>query len=295
MSSKLPPEDFQVDSTKKMRRAGFLRLVKSWKFWLPTGALALAAFLFGLTQGGGMEVGLPLMAVFVVLAASWSWSKESAEDSFHAAYARSRGLKSKYVRIPEKATPLLRAGIAQGTKWTLTGEVAPGIDGVLALYYHSNLDVGVDTTGTKGVYFTLGLVRLPECAALVPELYCRPKYGPGSLEKIEDAFGDGLKRVALESDALDARYEIFVRDGQDETWLRRLFSPSFIVWLAESPPDEFIFELVHGVLVAFIPGRHEDVAALDAVWAATGTVARRLHDEATETSRPDAAPEPSKA
>jgi hypothetical protein len=101
--------------------------------------------------------------------------------------------------------------------------------------------------------------------------------------------------VALGSDALDARYEIFVKEGQDETWLRRLFSPSFIVWLAESPPDEFIFELVDGVLVAFVPGRHEDVAALDAVWAATGGVAKRLHDEAAETSRPDAEPEPSKA
>lgn len=281
-----PPTDSGVVSAKKMRREGFVRLVKSWKFWVPTGVIALAAFLFGLTQEAGMEVGLPLMVVFLALVTAWSWSKEHAAESFHVAYARSRGLKVKYVRIPDKATPLLRSGFGNGTKWTLAGEVAPGIDGALALYYHADMDIGVDTDGTKGVYFTLGLVQLPETSKLVPELYCRPRSGPSSTEKLEDVFGGGKKRVTLESDALDERYEIFVKEGQDETWLRRLFSPSFIVWLAELSPDELIFELVHGVLVAYIPGMHEDVATLDAIWAATGAMAKRLHDEAAETTAP---------
>jgi hypothetical protein len=89
--------------------------------------------------------------------------------------------------------------------------------------------------------------------------------------------------VTLESEALTDRYEIFARQDQDEIWLRRLFSPSFIVWLTESPPDKFVFELVDGTLVAYIPGGHEDIVNLDAVLAATGAVATRLREEASQS------------
>ena len=130
------------------------------------------------------------------------------------------------------------------------------------------------------------MVELPECATLVPELYCKRKAGLRSLEKLEDVFRVGKKRVTLESEALAQRYEIFARQDQDDIWLRRLFSPSFIVWLAESPPDKFVFELVEGTLVAYIPGRKEDIGHLDAVLTATAAVAARLRDEAAETTAP---------
>ena len=59
---------------------------------------------------------------------------------------------------------------------------------------------------------------------------------------------------ALESEALDERYEIFSGKEQDQVWLRRLFSPTFIVWLGEEAPKKFAFELVAGTLCCFVNG-----------------------------------------
>jgi hypothetical protein len=124
----------------------------------------------------------------------------------------------------------------------------------------------------------------------MPELYCQRKSGLRALEKLEDVFRTSKERVNLESEALADRYEIFCAKGQDAIWLRRLFSPTFIVWLTESAPDKFGFELVDGSLVGYVRGHKENTADLDQVAAATSLVATKLREESAETSSaPDAA------
>jgi hypothetical protein len=125
-------------------------------------------------------------------------------------------------------------------------------------------------------------VQVPECASLVPELYCQKKFGLHALEKLEDAFRRSKERVHLESAALDDRYEIFAGKGQDANRLRRLFSPSFIVWLTEGAPKKFAFELLDGTLCCYVNGHKEKAADLDEVCAGTGAVAARLREEALE-------------
>jgi hypothetical protein len=132
--------------------------------------------------------------------------------------------------------------------------------------------------------FTLGVVEVPECADHMPELYCQRKGGLRSLEKFEDLFRRSKERVTLESEALAGRYETFCRKGQDAVWLRRMFSPAFIVWLTESAPDKFAFELVDGTLVAYVRGHQEDTAGLEAVAAATGQVVTRRREKSGEGS-----------
>ncbi|HEX8754569.1 MAG TPA: hypothetical protein VF731_14245, partial [Solirubrobacterales bacterium] len=131
---------------------------------------------------------------------------------------------------------------------------------------------------------TLGLIDVPECAAHVPELYCQQKFGFKALEKFEDAFRGKKERVKLESEALDDKYEIFATKQQDQVWLRRLFAPTFIVWLTESTPGKFAFELVDGTLCCYVSGHKESAAELDKIATASGAVAKRLRDEAGETS-----------
>jgi hypothetical protein len=118
----------------------------------------------------------------------------------------------------------------------------------------------------------------------VPELYCQHKVGLRSLEKFEDVFRASKERVELESSALDDKYEIFSGKKQDTTWLRRLFSPTFIVWLTEAAPDKFAFELVGGTLVAYVHGHKEDTVDHDRVGAATAVVATRLSEESAESA-----------
>jgi len=117
-----------------------------------------------------------------------------------------------------------------------------------------------------------------------PELYCQRKFGLRALEKLEDAFRGSKQRVELESAALDDRYEIFANEKQDQVWLRRLFSPTFIIWLGEEAPEKFAFELVGGTLCCYVSGHKEKAAELDAIGAASAAVARRLREESQETT-----------
>jgi hypothetical protein len=102
------------------------------------------------------------------------------------------------------------------------------------------------------------------------------------LEGFEDVFRRSRKRVALESEALDDRYEIFAHESQDANWLRQLFSPTFIVWLADSAPKKFAFELVDGTLCCYVNGHKKSTADLDIVCQASAAVATRLREEASE-------------
>ena len=114
------------------------------------------------------------------------------------------------------ATPLLRKGDDRYAERTLTGPLADGVDGTLALYTYE--DETTDSDGnrqTNYYHYTLGLVEVPECVAHVPELYCQRKFGLRALEKFEDVFRRSKERVKLESEALDEKYEIFAGKGQD--------------------------------------------------------------------------------
>ena len=117
---------------------------------------------------------------------------------------------------------------------------------------------------------------------LRPELYCRRKFGLRSLEKFEDVFRGSKERVKLESEMLDERYEIFAGKSQDANRLRQLFSPTFIVWLTDSAPEKFAFELVGGTLCCYVNGHKKKAAELDTIRAASAAVASRLREEALE-------------
>jgi hypothetical protein len=180
-------------------------------------------------------------------------------------------------------TPLLRKGDDRYAERTFTGSLADGLDGTLALYTYEE-----ETTDSEGnrqtsyYHYTLGLVELPECAEHVPELYCQRKFGFRALEKFEDVFRGSKERVKLESEVLDEKYEIFAGKEQDAVWLRRLFSPTFIVWLTDEAPKKFAFELVAGGLCCYVNGHKDNTADLDMVCAASAAVAGRLREEAAE-------------
>jgi hypothetical protein len=208
----------------------------------------------------------------------------AADDFFHV-YAKQRDMVLGGKTSLPPTVPLLRKGDDQYAERTLTGELGQRVGGLLAIY--TFVTESTDSKGNREkTYhpFTLGMSQVDECVPHVPELYCQRKSGLRSLEKFEDVFRTSKERVKLESEALDEKYEIFCGKGQDATWLRQLFSPTFIVWLSESAPDKFAFELVGGTLVAYVHGHKEDTRDLDTVAAATVTVATRLREESAESA-----------
>jgi len=273
------------DDANDLRGYHFKRLMAKTLTVVLLGGMTLVAFvaagiavdpLIGLLAAAGVFV----IGVLVVLVIA----DNKAGDDFFEVYASQRGLSLVHGRgrLPQ-ATPLLRKGDDRYSERTLTGPIADGFDGTLALFTYEEETTDSDGDRQTNYYrYTLGLVEVPDCAAFIPELYCQRKFGLRALEKFEDAFRGDKERVTLESEKLLEKYEIFATKGEDANRLRQLFSPTFIVWLAEAAPEKFAFELVDGTLCCYVSGHKENAAELDAVAAATGEVAKRLREEALE-------------
>jgi hypothetical protein len=288
MKSPLQPPDDAND----LRAFHFKRLLGRRLTWVLIGleavvvAVLLAVFVGPAIGGAGAVVAL-LLGLLVVFGIADS----RAEQGFFETYAAENGLELRGRSPLPPTTPLLRKGDDRYAERTLSGPFAQDVEGILALYtYEDESTDGEGNRQTNYYRYTVGLVPVPECTSFVPELFCRRKSGLRSLEKLEDAFRS-TQRVKLESEALDERYEIFCGKEQDQVWLHRLFSPTFVVWLGEEAPQKFAFELVDGTLCCYVHGHEKSAAELDTIRAASATVARRLKGEAGETGGAPSQPE----
>ncbi len=275
------------DDANDLRGFHFRRLLGKATTWIAIAFFVLAAgiagaILLSVTVGAAAAGATFLLSLLIVFAIADS----KAEDAFFETYASERGLALSGRGPLPPATPLLRKGDDRYAERAMAGPLADGVDGVLALYTYE--DETTDSEGnrqTNYYRYTVGLAEVPECVAHIPELFCQRKSGLRALEGLEDAFRRSKQRVKLESEALDERYEIFSGSEQDQVWLRRLFSPTFIVWLSEEAPKKFAFELVGGTLCCYVKGHKKSASDLDTVAAASASVAGRLREEALETSQ----------
>ena len=271
------------DDADDLRGFHFKRLLNKPLTWTLIGVevalvgILLAAYVNPAIGGAGAVVAFlgGVLLVFVI-------ADSRAEQGFFETYAAKNGLELGGRSPLPETTPLLRKGDDRYAERSLSGSFGEGVEGILALFTYEDESTDADGSRQTNYYhYTVGLVPVPECVSHVPELFCRRKSGLRSLEKVEDVFRS-TERVKFESEALDERYEIF--SGKDQVWLRRLFSPTFVVWLGEEAPKKFAFELVDGTLCCFVNGHEKSAAALDTMRAATATVARRLQEESLETS-----------
>lgn len=279
-----PANTAPPDDANDLRGFHFKRLLGRPLTWVLLVVFAIAAGVAGAVFvgpviGAAAAAATLLLGLLIVFAVADS----QAEDAFFTAYAERRGLTLAGKGALPPATPLLRKGDDRYAERSMAGPLADGIDGVLALYTYE--DETTDSEGnrqTNYYRYTLGLAEVPECAGFVPELYCQRKSGLRALEKFEDVFRGSKERVKLESEALDERFEIFVHEGQDANRLRQLFSPTFIVWLTDSAPEKFAFELVDGTLCCYVKGHKAKAIELDTIRAASAAVATRLREESSE-------------
>ncbi len=273
-----------VDDANDLRGMHFKRLMGKTLTWGLIAGFMVAAGVAGAVFLSPV-VGLILaVAVFpVALIVVFSIADSRAADDFFTVYAQQRGMTLGGRTALPPMTPLLRKGDDRYAERTFTGPLADGIDGTLALYTYEEESTDSEGNRETSYYrYTIGLIEIPECVEHVPELYCQQKFGFRALEKFEDVFRGSKERVKLESEVLDKKYEIFADDKQDAVWLRRLFSPTFIVWLTDEAPKKFAFELVGGTLCCYIHGHKDNAEDLDVVRAASAAVTTRLRDESSE-------------
>jgi hypothetical protein len=194
-------------------------------------------------------------------------------------FAAERGLADASGQVVEALTPLLAR--AEGTRLdpALHGELPGGFPAIVGrLRFLGGHAVGA--AGGDEFAFLVVVTRVPESAGLVPRLFCETRGEPTTSTQYGlDLDSDS---VWTESAALAARYEIRTSPYQDPNWMRQLFSPAFVDWLASSPPPGFAFELAYGDLVGSLRGERLAAAELDALWEATAAVAVAVRRESEE-------------
>jgi hypothetical protein len=278
-AAEAPPPPPTVDDAGDLRGFHFRRLMakRSTRIWIGIGVVAGAAIgggslglIFGLFGAAAALV----IGIFIV----YSKAASASEQAFFETYAEQRNLTFLPSGSLPEATPLLRKGDERHTDEMLSGPLGKEVDGTLALYTYT--DVYYDKNGRQETdyHFTIAMTDIPDCVQFVSRLYCNRKSGFRFMEGVEDAFRS-MERVHLESDALEDHYEIFVSKNQDQNWIRQLFSPTFIVWLTETAPEKFAFEVEDGVLCCNVKGHKKDAAHLDELRATATEVAKRIGEE----------------
>jgi hypothetical protein len=277
-----PRQSGQVDDADDLRSFHLNRLLRKRLTQTLVAILVIAAAILGAILGGpaaaliagGGAVLLSVLIVFFIADAA-------SEDAFFDIYAQQRGMTRTEDGSLPPVTPLLRKGDEREADEVLTGSLAEGLDGTLALYTYTDVYHDKDGRHETDYHFTISMANLPDCVQFVPELYCNRKSGFRFMESIEDVFRT-KERLHLESEALEEHYEIFVSKQQDQNWIRQLFSPTFIVWLTDSAPEKFAFELESGVLCCNVKGHQKDAKHLDSMRDAVASVARRIREEVGE-------------
>ena len=187
-------------------------------------------------------------------------------ESAYGDFATARRMTAADGFSPGPVTPLLTKG--GQLRPAYAGQLTAGVEGVIARYEYGRF--------TYNVVFA----HIPESQPFVPRLFC------DRLGRITDDVHYGFEirnsRLWTESEKLNERFKVTVSPFQDDNWLRQLFAPSFIDWIAERSPGDFSFELAYGSLLCSVEEDELDADGLDALWEAGATVAKRIRDEATE-------------
>lgn len=255
-----------------------------------SGRVALYSTLTGLALGiavaalhhDPLEL-LPVTAVVVAGNALYEWTQAGGESErdFFTALAPRLGLDYVVSGSLPPLTPLLSAGDSRACKNVMEGPLFGELGGPRCTLAHYQFNV-THADGEAGSRqdphpFTVCAVEIPQALPVFHGVYLRrrPKLRvPGFL------WDDWLRRahaeeVDLESTDFEDLYELRAAPDQDRIALRRLFSPSFVLWLAEHPLRPG-FECKAGMLVAFVPEQEGDADRLTLFHEAGREIARRV-------------------
>jgi len=276
----------EIADGNTLRSSEFKQLTRAPKTWVIVGLITLLAAAIGAALAPILALAGAAVALLLSLGVCFWIADHRAANAFFQSYAEARGLTwHKGGAALDGTSRFLRKGDKQEVNQLFTGPLGEGIEGSLALYTYTEESTDSDGHRQDTDYpFTVVTARMPETAAHLSDLRLQPKSGLKMLEKFEDSFRRKHERVTLESEAMRDRYEIFVLKEQDPVWVRRLFSPSFIVWLVETPPAKFGCELEDGYFVAYVPKHHENAAKLDEILATATRIAHRIREEVAETT-----------
>jgi len=194
-------------------------------------------------------------------------------DASYAAFAAARGMELVPGVDVGQLTPLLVESTAGGQlNPAARGPLAEGVDGIVGhLAYQRN----------KKFRFTVALTQVPSSTPFVPRLFCIRK---GRSTRDDEFYGFEARHAKLwtESTRLNERFTVTTGPYQDPNWMRQLFSPALVDWLANKPPQDFSFELAYGTLLGSVEEDDPGPDGMAALCDATAHVAERIARECEE-------------
>jgi len=193
-------------------------------------------------------------------------------DATYAAFAAARGLEPVPALGLGALTPLLVESKHCQVEPAARGRLGGEVDGVVGhLAYTRN----------RTFRFNVALVDIPGSTALAPRLFCIRN---GRSTRDDEFYGFEARHSKLwtESTALNDRYTISTSPYQDPNWMRQLFSPALVDYLATEPPADFSFELAYGALLGSVEDDDPGADGLAALCEATAHVAARIARECGE-------------
>ncbi len=192
--------------------------------------------------------------------------------STYSSFAAEHGLEMVDGYSAGPKTPLLVEAGGGSLRPAARGRLGGEVDGVIGhLAYTRN----------KTFRFNVALTEIPASTAFAPRLFC---IRAGRRSRDDEFYGFETRDSKLwtESTALNERYRIATSPFQDQNWLRQLFSPALVDWLASVPPAGFSFELAYGTLLASTEEDDPDAAGLGALCEAATHLAERIRGECEE-------------
>jgi hypothetical protein len=194
----------------------------------------------------------------------------SGVEESYAGLAAKRAMQRADGFWPGPLTPLLVKGGEFAP--ALRGALVDGVNGVIARHHYR--------TDGGGFTFNVVFASLPESQPFVPRLFCNRK-GRWT-DTTHYGFEIRNSRLWTESEVLNERFKVTVSPFQDDNWLRQLFAPSFVDWVAHSTPEDFSFELAYGSLLCSVEEDEPDQEGLAKLWECAGAVAKRIREESRE-------------
>jgi hypothetical protein len=189
-----------------------------------------------------------------------------------SSFAAAHGLEAVPMLDAGPLTPLLVESGAGRIAPAAHGPLGEGVSGAIGQLVY---------TRNQTFRFTVALTEVPGSTAFAPRVFC---VRSGRTTRDDEFYGFEARHSKLwtESLALNDRYRIATSPFQDQNWLRQLFAPAFVDWLARSAPPGFSFELAYGALLCSTEDDDPGPAALAELAAATVHVATCIRRECDE-------------
>jgi hypothetical protein len=271
----------------KERRDAYLRvsLRSPWAIGVMIAATVYFVVDGVAAQAWALVVGGPAVTALVIYVVAYLLARSRAATEYFSELAPQLGLSYTLRSDQVPLTPLLSAGDSRQFRHSMEGPLLGKLGGPPCMLCHYTYANRVDPDGelpiTAGNSFTICAINVGMPIWRFRGLYLRPRISGLGLEDDWLARSPKPERVALESTRFNETYEVRRSSDQDESALRELFSPSFIVWLTEHPLKPG-FECKAGTLVVFIRGHADTHGKFIMLLEAAREITRRLSKQVEE-------------